>query len=44
MSKFVPAVKMAMAFLIMGVVKLFGIKWNPWIAGGRVNQDEKEVK
>lgn len=33
MNKFVPAVKMVVAFVIMGVVKLLGIKWNPWISG-----------
>lgn len=43
MMKFVPAVKMVMAFMIMGVVKLLGIKWNPWVSSSQ-DEDEKEVK
>jgi hypothetical protein len=34
-------VKMALAALLMGAVKLLGIKWNPWIAGSQ-DEDEKE--
>jgi hypothetical protein len=41
MKKFVPTVKIVLAFLIMGTVKLLGIKWNPWIAGSQ-DEDEKE--
>ena len=44
MSKFVPAVKMVLAALLLGAAKLLGIKWNPWVAGSRDNQNEKEVK
>jgi len=33
-------VKMALAALLVGFAKLFGIKWNPWVAGKKKDEDE----
>lgn len=38
-KKFVPAVKLMMACLLVGAAKLLGIKWNPYIAGKKDADD-----
>jgi hypothetical protein len=33
-------VRIVLAALLMGAVKLLGIKWNPWIAGKKKDKDD----
>jgi len=33
-------VKMAFAALLVGMARLLGIKWNPWIAGDKKDKDD----
>ena len=33
-------VRMAFAALLVGMARLFGIKWNPWIAGDKKDKDD----
>ena len=35
-------VKIALAGLLMGTLRLFNIKWNPWITGGRDDEEKDE--
>lgn len=43
MKEFIPTVKIVLASLVAGVAKLFGITWNPYIAGSQDNKEEEEV-
>jgi hypothetical protein len=42
MNKFVSTVKITLALVIVGAVRLFGIKWNPYTAGAPDALAEKE--
>jgi len=33
-------IKIVLAALLVGVARLFGIRWNPWIAGKKKDKDE----
>jgi len=33
-------VKMALAALLVGVIRLFGGTWNPWVAGKKKDKDD----